>query len=45
MLKFFAEKGLEIVEVDKQEWIDAFSSTPDMYPNGREIYEKIQAIQ
>ena len=45
MLKFFEEKGLEIVEVDKQEWIDAFSSTPDMYPNGREIYEKIQAIQ
>ncbi|MHC1693519.1 MAG: TRAP transporter substrate-binding protein [Sphaerochaetaceae bacterium] len=45
MLKFFAEKGLNIVEVNKQEWLSAFSATPDMYPNGREIYNKIQAVK
>lgn len=42
MLEFFKSEGLNIVEVDKQEWIDAFSGTPDMFENGKKIYNAIQ---
>ena len=44
-LEYFKTQGLNVVEVNKQEWIDAFSKTPDNYPNGRKTYEAIQAIK
>lgn len=44
-VEFFKNEGLNIVEVNKQEWIDAFSGVPDKYENGREIYEAIQAVK
>jgi len=44
-LDFFKAEGLNIVEVDKQEWIDAFSMMPDKYENGRDIYNAIQEVQ
>lgn len=44
-LEFFKSEGLNIVEVDKQEWIDAFSMMPDQYENGRQIYDAIQAVK
>ena len=44
-IKFFKEKGLNIVEVDKEEWRKAFSKAPDLFEGGREMYEKIQAVK
>ena len=43
-IKFFKEKGLNIVNVDKEEWQKAFSKAPDLFKGGREVYNKIQAI-
>jgi TRAP-type C4-dicarboxylate transport system substrate-binding protein len=43
-IMFFKEKGLNIVNVDKQEWQKAFSKAPDLFKGGREVYNKIQAI-
>jgi tripartite ATP-independent transporter DctP family solute receptor len=45
MIDFFRSQGLNIVEIDKAEWIAAFSKTPDMFPNGRAIWEAIQAVK
>lgn len=45
MVEFFKSEGLNIVEIDKNEWIEAFSSVPDMFPNGREIYNEIQKVK
>lgn len=44
-LDFFKAQGLEIVEIDKAEWQKAFSGVPDLFENGREMYNKIQAIK
>lgn len=44
-LEYFKEQGLNIVEIDKDEWIKAFGGAPDMFEGGREIYNKIQAIK
>lgn len=44
-LEFFKSKGLDIVEINKSEWLKAFSGAPDKYKNGREMYNQIQAIK
>jgi len=43
-VKFFKEQGLNIVEIDKEEWRKAFSKAPDLFKGGREVYEQIQAL-
>jgi len=43
-IKFFQEKGLNIVTVDREEWRKAFSKAPDLFKGGREVYNKVQAI-
>jgi len=43
-INFFKEKGLNIVEIDKEEWRKAFSKAPDLFKGGREVYEQIQAV-
>jgi len=42
--KFFKEKGLNIVSIDKDEWLKAFSGAPALFEGGEEMYKKIQAI-
>ncbi|MCE5282508.1 MAG: TRAP transporter substrate-binding protein [Deltaproteobacteria bacterium] len=44
-LEFFKQKGLNIVEINKAEWLQAFSKTPELFENGREIYNKIQSVK
>ncbi len=44
-IKFFKEKGLNIVEVDSNQWQKAFSKAPDLFKGGREVYDKIQAVK
>ena len=44
-VKFFAEKGNNIVTVDPEEWRKAFSGAPDLFKNGREVYDAIQAVK
>lgn len=44
-LEYFKEQGLNIVEIDKDEWMKAFSAAPDEFKGGREIYDQIQAIK
>lgn len=43
-IKFFKEKGLNIVEINKEEWRKAFSNAPDLFEGGREVYDQIQAV-
>jgi tripartite ATP-independent transporter DctP family solute receptor len=44
-ITFFKEQGLNIVEIDKAEWLEAFSKAPEMFEGGREMYNKIQLIK
>lgn len=44
-LDFFREKGLNLVEVDSAEWREAFAKAPDLFKNGRQVYDKIQAVK
>lgn len=44
-LEFFKQKGLNVVEINKAEWLQAFSKTPELFENGREMYNKIQAVK
>jgi tripartite ATP-independent transporter DctP family solute receptor len=43
-VKFFREKGLNIVEIDKAQWQAAFSKAPDLFKNGREVYDQVQKV-
>jgi len=43
-IEFFKEKGLNIVKIDKAEWQNAFSKAPDLFENGREVYDQIQKV-
>lgn len=43
-VKFFEEKGLNIVKINKAEWRKAFSKAPDLFKNGREVYDQIQKV-
>jgi tripartite ATP-independent transporter DctP family solute receptor len=42
--KYFKEQGLNIVPIDKAEWIEAFSGAPALFEGGAKMYKKIQAI-
>lgn len=44
-LEFFKQKGLNVVEINKAEWLQVFSKTPELFENGREMYNKIQALK
>jgi tripartite ATP-independent transporter DctP family solute receptor len=44
-LKFFKEKGLNIVEVNLAEWQKAFSKSAELFEGGRQLYDKIQAVK
>lgn len=44
-LEFFKKKGLNLVEVDIAQWRKAFAKAPDLFKNGRQVYEKIQAVK
>ena len=44
-IKFFKEKGINIVEVDTSEWQRAFSKAPDLFEGGREIYNMVQDVK
>ena len=41
---YFKEQGLNIVPIDKAEWIKAFAGAPALFEGGAEMYKKIQAI-
>ncbi len=44
-LEFFKEEGLNIITIEKEEWMKAFSGTPDLFEGGREMYDKIQEVK
>jgi tripartite ATP-independent transporter DctP family solute receptor len=43
-IKLFKERGLNIVQINKEEWRKAFSKAPDLFKDGREVYDQIQAV-
>ena len=44
-LKFFKERGLNLVEANQAQWQKAFSKAPDLFEGGRQVYDKIQTVK
>lgn len=42
---FFKERGLNVVPIEKAEWLEAFSKAPSLFEGGEQMYKKIQAIE
>ena len=43
--KYFKDQGLNVVPINKAEWIEAFSGAPALFEGGAEMYKKIQEIE